>query len=618
MKKLLLSFVALVMAAGLLAQTPLQLQKQDPYYKQVIDEKPIPMVDYPAVYAPPNPYVNVTRDTETWIGLTRFDLQSNYSIAPRIHLFPDNTIGATFSYGMFDPGFSDRGTGYNYFDGSSWGPNPTERIETIRTGWPSYAPYGPNGEIVVSHMAAAAEWYLVINKRETKGTGMWEESTLMAPPAAAGILWPRMITAGENNDIIHVIALTTPVANGGAVYEDMDGALLYSRSSDGGMTWDVENVLLEGMTGEDYPGFSADTYSWAAAQGDVLAFSVSVGRTDGFVMKSEDGGDTWTKMLFYESLDNFMDLNVNYGNFGGTDGFQSIVIDDNGMVHVAVGRQVHNVPGDGSGYYYPYSNGLLYWNETMPAMDTTIIGSEILEIEGVVAEGYLLAELFDNGEELLELLVPNYYASLTSMPYLVFDPAEKILYCFYSAITLGYDNGETNYRHIWMRFSDDYGQTWSPYVDLNDNFLNMFNENIFPSATSTVNEYVHLVYQSDNLPGLAVRLESHEYTDNNIVHLTVGTVVGINEREANIVGLEQIYPNPAMDKVNVVVNVDKPVIANVSLVNMLGQEVISRTHSFGYAGAHQLEFNVNDYNSGIYFVKVQAGNNVVTRKLIVQ
>ncbi len=618
MKKLLLSFVALVMAAGLLAQTPLQLQKQDPYYKQVIDEKPIPMVDYPAVYAPPNPYVNVTRDTETWIGLTRFDLQSNYSIAPRIHLFPDNTIGATFSYGMFDPNFSDRGTGYNYFDGSSWGPNPTERIETIRTGWPSYAPYGPNGEIVVSHMAAAAEWYLVINKRETKGTGMWEESTLMGPPAAAGILWPRMITAGENNDIIHVIALTTPVANGGAEYEGMDGALVYSRSSDGGMTWDIENVLLEGMTGEDYPGFSADTYSWAAAQGDVLAFSVSVGRTDGFVMKSEDGGDTWTKMLFYESLDNFMDLNVNYGNFGGTDGFHSVVIDDNGMVHVAVGRQVHNVPGDGSGYYYPYSNGLLYWNETMPAMDTTIIGSEILEPQGIVPDEYLLAELFDNGEELLELLVPNYYASLTSMPYLVFDPVEKILYCFYSAITLGYDNGETNYRHIWMRFSDDYGQTWSPYVDLNDNFLNMFNENIFPSATSTVNEYVHLVYQSDNLPGLAVRLESHEYTDNNIVHLTVGTVVGINEREANIVGMEQIYPNPAMDKVNVVVNVDKPVIANISLVNMLGQEVISRTHSFGYAGAHQLEFNVNDYNSGIYFVRVQAGNNVVTRKLIVQ
>ncbi len=151
MKKHLLFICALGMATGLLAQTPFQLQKQDPNFGQIKLVKPLPMIEYAAVYQESNPFVSVNRDAEEWIGLTRYDLQSNYSMAQRIFLHPDNTIGATFTWGMDDPGFAARGTGYNYHDGSSWGPLPTGPIESVRAGWPSYAPYGENGEVVVSH-----------------------------------------------------------------------------------------------------------------------------------------------------------------------------------------------------------------------------------------------------------------------------------------------------------------------------------------------------------------------------------------------------------------------------------------------------------------------------------
>jgi len=619
MKKQLLFICGLLMAAGLLvAQTPFQLQKQDPYYKQLKLVKPLPMIEYAAVYQEANPFVTVNRDAEEWIGLTRYDLQSNYSMAQRIYLHPDNTIGATFTWGMDDPGFAARGTGYNYHDGSSWGPMPAEPLESVRTGWPSYAPYGENGEVVVSHFFSAANCYSVVSTRETKGVGDWVENTLTGPDPSPGTVWPRMITTGENNDVIHIIALTMPVANGGVEYEGQDGAITYSRSSDGGETWEIQHEILPGMGADDFTGFSADTYDWAPAVGDVLAFSVSVGRTDGFVMKSEDGGDTWEKIIFYESLGNFLDPNIETGDFGGTDGYQSVVIDDNGMVHVAVGRQVHSAPGDGSFYYYPASNGLLYWNENMPPMDTTIVTSQILEPAGFVPDAYLLAEVYDNGEEMLELAPPNYYASLTSMPELVFDHELKILYCFYSAITLGYDNGELNYRHIWYRFSDDYGQTWSPYTDLNDNFLNLFSENVYPSVSPTVNEYVHMIYQTDNTPGGAVRGENHPYQDNNITYLSMGTVTGISEAQASLVGLEQLYPNPASHTLHAVVNVDKAVEARISLVNLLGQEVLTDTRYLGYAGAHLLKMNVADLQAGVYFVHVKAGNSSIARKFIVE
>jgi hypothetical protein len=69
-----------------------------------------------------NPYVQSTEASleEEQIGDTRYDNQSNASIPNRIYFYEDGTIGATWTRGMLDPMFSDRGTGYNYFDGTEW------------------------------------------------------------------------------------------------------------------------------------------------------------------------------------------------------------------------------------------------------------------------------------------------------------------------------------------------------------------------------------------------------------------------------------------------------------------------------------------------------------------
>ncbi len=50
---------------------------------------------------------------------------------------------------------------------------------------------------------------------------------------------------------------------------------------------------------------------------------------------------------------------------------------------------------------------------------------------------------------------------------------------------------------------------------------------------------------------------------------------------------------------------------------MLGQVVYSNSMNLSYAGMHQLRLDVSSYDSGIYFVKVQAGNDVVAKKLMI-
>jgi hypothetical protein len=190
------------------------------------------------------------------IGTTYYDMQTTASMQKRIHVFDDSTMGAVWTMGFNSEAFPERGTGYNYFDGSSWQTMPEQRIESQRTGWPEYAPYGENGEIIVAHYAGTSSGVegLALLKRINKGTGDWEELNFLGPPECEGILWPRIATGGANNSVIHLLAVTAPLSNCGFPYQGQEVAILYSRSTDGGTTWHPENYVI--------PLIDSNYYRW--------------------------------------------------------------------------------------------------------------------------------------------------------------------------------------------------------------------------------------------------------------------------------------------------------------------------------------------------------------------
>ncbi len=608
MKKLLLLFVAMALSGGLIAQTP--LLKQGAELSKVALKKSKAVNDFVGEYSGEvNPYVSNIKAADIVVGNTRYDLVSNASTPGRIYAFADGTVGAAWTYGMDDPGFADRGSGYNYYNGSTWGPVPTARIEASRTGWSNYQPYGANGEIVCAHTGGTAG--ILFSWRETKGTGTWNSFNLQGPTGYQDLLWPRMVTSGEDHNIIHVIAALD------ADYQGLDGALLYSRSMDGGQSWSPHNEILPGLTAGEINGVGGDVYAWAQPVGETIAFIVGDFLADGIVLKSTDNGDNWESMKYYEAPITAFANQEPLPKHGGIDGYQHAVIDDQGRVHVSVGRMIHSADGSGGATnYYPYSNGLLYWNETMPAMDSTALTDSILDLVSVNPM-YLLAEVYDNGVDDI-VGVAKYQASLTSMPQLVFDHNSKVLYAFYSALTLGFVSAEDfNYRHIWMRFSEDYGQSWSPQVDLTSDIFHLFNECVWPSASPTVTNKVHLIYQSDNLAGNATRFEEHPINDNNIVYLPIDLIVGLNEKQEELLSLDQLMPNPANNETQLVINVRRAAKAEISVVNLVGQEVYSTSTMLGYPGLHKRTLGLSDYKSGIYFVRVKIDSKVSVKKLIV-
>ena len=562
---------------------------------------------------------------EAVMGTTWYDLQSNTSMQNRIHYYDDGTIGGVFTFGLSAPSYTERGTGYNYFDGTSWGPLPTERLEGDRTGWPAYAPWGENGEISLAHFSEGTYDGLVYSMRPEKGTGDWTFLEVFGPTGWEGMLWPRMATGGVDNTVIHQIPITRPVGNGGTIYEGIDGAILYSRSSDGGATWDIENELLDGLTSDDFAAISGDTYE-IQARGDVVAFTVGDAWTDFVLMKSTNGGDDWEKTVIWENPYPLWTSGVT-DTFYCADGAKHLAIDMNGKVHVAFGIN-RALSDDGTAQsWFPLVDGLGYWNEDRPTFSNDVDAlnpyddapyTELVEDYSLVGWAQ---DINGNGEWDILGEVGLYYVGTSSQPTIMIDDNNQI-FIIWAGITETFNNGLQDYRHLWGRSSPNGGDWWGGFVDLTGDLVHIFDECVFPNVSQNSDDYLYLNYQLDNEPGLSVRGDEDPPGENKIQFMKVSKEefsVGIEDKPAiRDIDVAQNQPNPFNGTSTVYVNLNKESNLSLDVTNMMGQVVYSINAGQTSAGLNKLEIDGSQLSSGVYFYTVTAGKSVVTKKMIVE
>ncbi|MBK5212682.1 MAG: S8 family serine peptidase [Flavobacteriaceae bacterium] len=99
-----------------------------------------------------------------------------------------------------------------------------------------------------------------------------------------------------------------------------------------------------------------------------------------------------------------------------------------------------------------------------------------------------------------------------------------------------------------------------------------------------------------------------------IDNINVSGVLGIVKEDfTNIV----MYPNPASNEVYINLKNVAQGAVSIAMFNSLGQRLqyISENEM---AGKTQAVLNVSNYSTGIYFVTIKAGDNVATKKLVVQ
>lgn len=610
MKKHYAWVLASLLAMPAFSQTPYQA----PADKDVAKFKPLHSMTG-TEYVPSAPMANKptgqvevpTRAgfTEAIIGNTQYDLQSNGSVQNRmVQVNGELSAGWTQSY-QVSP-FSDRGTGYNYSDGDEWEAIPFDPIESVRVGWPSIGRTAGGREFAITHPG-----FTVLNMAyRDAGSGAWSEVDIDTE-VPQGLLWPRATAGGADGNSIHLFALTTPIANQEAgsemTWEGMDGALLYYRSLDQGDTWDIQDSLLAPMDATQFLGFDGDSYA-IHARGDKIAFAVFNDWADSFVLISEDNGDTWTRrnlvdfpVDLFPADDELLDLD---GDFVAdtvltTDNSGAVHIDQNMNTHVLWGnmRVLDDIQGDDQTNYFPFTDGLEYWNEGM--MDNT---SETIAVT---------TDIDGDGEVIFADDIGTYFTSLTALPNMGSD-AMGNLYVSYSGVVETHATGTQNYRHVFLLKSEDGGTSWTVPVDATPDEEYIGYEAVFCTMAPDVDDRIEMIYQRDLEPGLHVRGDEDPVDLNDIMHLSVTTdllIVGIAEQAVD--WNMELFPNPAESKVTVMLP-ELP-IADVRVLDLTGQEVLENKAVNGI-----VHFDVNALPAGVYLVEASNGVLAKTQRLIVR
>ena len=568
-----------------------------------------------------NPYVSNYRDIvgEEIIGKSFYDLQSNTLLGNRMHVFPDGTIGAVWTRGMEATAFDDRGTGYNYFNGSAWGPEPTVRIEDVKTGWPSYAPLGINGEIVIAHDYPNN---LVLNTRENKGEGEWNSSVLYGPVGNEAVAWPRVSTSGVDNNIVHLLV------NSYDEYEGQDATIFYYQSLDAGASWEIEGEVLEELGPDYYLDLGADQYVWAEPNGGAIAFLVAGAWHDMIMMKSTDNGESWVKTIIWEHPYPFFDFDETITDtFYCVDNSASITLDNDGNAHVAFGinRVLHAEVGTTYNYFY-LVDGVGYWNETMPTFSNNIDAlapyTDVPDSE-MVEDVNLVGWTQDvDGSGTIDFIGTDVWIAyrelgVSTMPSIALDTYGTI-FLAYASTTETYDNGTNNYKHIWVR-KKEAAENWGAFEDLDDGILHKFDECIYPQIGQYIDpttQSAYILYQADYEPGLALD-DDHSYVENRMIVVDYNIGVGINENALPNFSVSQNIPNPAVSNTRIMVKTETTGVVNLSISNLLGQ-VVHQQSVNSNASITTFDVNVSNMDSGLYFYIIEVGNSSVTKKMLVK
>jgi hypothetical protein len=410
-----------------------------------------------------------------------------------------------------------------------WGPKPTDRIESVRTGWPSIAAWGETGEIVVSHNFPTE---LVISHRETKGSGAWTEESYVGPGGGVQPAWSRVATSGETNNYLHMVYNTYNA------YQGQETAILYSRLNKDTQEWDIQDELLEGTGSDFYTAINSDNYVLTTKGNTVIIMGVSAW-FDLFYLRSDDNGETWEKTIIWEHPYPFFDLNTSLmsDTLYSVDNSANVAIDNTGMVHVVwgigrVARLASSPPDPGNYSYWPFTDGIGYWNESMGQIPNASNVHHTLNPDYLESLGMLVGWTQDvNGSGFVfdfegTAVTPfAVYRSLgiSTMPSITIDANGAVVLAFASAtetfVTL---NGLYNYHHIWCRASSDLGNTWGNFYDLQaDNIFHLYDECIYPvfAPIANPNGGFHLIYNADIQPGIFIdEDEQTEPTINRVIH----------------------------------------------------------------------------------------------------
>lgn len=596
----------------------------------------------------------------TLIGQTTYDLQTNRAGAERIAADGNNMTSVwtqTCALGS-SPNYANRGAGHNVSTdgGATWLRGTTGNcpsnfgITSQRTGWPEIA-YVGGFEFLAAHTGSGVA---TTRRPIGGGTAAWPASTVLPftidtdGAGTASGTWPRMVSNGTSLHMLYCSngSTTDPQQPSGVI-----NPMLYSRSTDGGLTWDQQNVLLPGMDASNFESVGGDQYTIHANGNNVAVASGAFG--DHLVIwKSTDNGTTFTPRVVigdYTDADT-LDIDGVPGGDSATvvapDGAMSIVIDNNGKVHWFGGTQLIQVAKDAvtgrwvaTGSYFPDAiRELWYWNDAELAGCAPKVAATIDPSVPAGAPFQTLATGNNSSRQPYNVIGP------VSMPTATVD-ANGDVYVVYACGRLGTSDDGTSdgqyYRDLYLQrvsfTSSNQVQFYTPQNisrDLNnitDGTASVSEESVFPSVVhSVINGKIHYQWMSDFAPGNALQPATgadpegenaimYDAIDLSTVTWTAGNL------EACVTGLAvapdhvtfaSVAPNPTTGQTTLTLDAKQAARATVTVTDVMGRQVLRLPAADLQRGINKLNLDLSNVRPGVYFYTVTTDKFTLTQRVV--
>jgi hypothetical protein len=157
-------------------------------------------------------------------------------------------------------------------------------------------------------------------------------------------------------------------------------------------------------------------------------------------------------------------------------------------------------------------------------------------------------------------------------------------------------------------------------TDISNNNLNYFN--IEPGQSKFNSSSGFIVYTQNNPE--SVKFNVHIFSSYNLLWSDTITVnipppVGVEDIISSIpteFGLYQSYPNPFNPTTTIGYSIPELSFVTLRLFDVLGNEITILVNEEKPVGNYEVEFEASNLSSGIYFYRLQAGDFVDTKKMV--
>lgn len=571
------------------------------------------------------------------VGNTYYDLQTNASIGRRAILHDDGTITVAWTYsGSPSTTWPDRGSAVNYYDGTNWGAAPTTRTENIRTGWPSIGMFDDGSIYTIAH--DAADGGLLIARNTGKGKTDWtSDSKKVCEHQDGNMIWNR---TANNGNIMHSLSNFSAQADDpDVVVGGITNPTLYSRSLDGGKTWDKLH-LLPGYDSVRYLDGAGDTYA-IDVRDSVVAIVIAGRFKDVTLWKSMDNGDNWTKIVAdtfafgrFEWGTKLVDVN---NPIPSNDGAVDVLIDNDNVVHIVSGRVSYSDDDTTddlarSGSFF----NLYHWSETKGTWDAC--GTPI-DMDGqnnangapydITAE--TTNSMGSDGNPANGLAYAARYGgtSISTHPSLSVDKDNNLYVTWDCPVEFTFNDYLANYRDVHISYSTDDGVSWA--TTQNATQLRS-TEAVFACLTKRTDDFVHFIFQADEHPGTNLQNSGsgnlHPNVENTIYYAAIPVqdlmdgklgqnTLAVNPelKDSKVFVVSQNEPNPFSESTNVVIYMRAGSELNCTITDATGKVVSNMDLGYKNAGNHKLSIDGTNLTSGVYFYTLTTKDSQVTNKM---